>query len=118
MTLLLRKLLGCLSYAAPGGVSRAAKGADCKSAASWLRRFESYLPHQPSLAWRAYGVASHLRFGGETREGCRAVAQKAKAGRVNLAPGRSRDVFSETSSNCPSRREPGRVPWENCLQRS
>ena len=30
-----------------GGVSRVAKGADCKSAASWLRRFESFLPHQP-----------------------------------------------------------------------
>src|SRR5207302_5603796 len=30
----------------PGGVSRVAKGADCKSAASWLRRFESFLPHQ------------------------------------------------------------------------
>ena len=33
-----------------GGVSRVAKGADCKSAASWLRRFESCLPHQPRLA--------------------------------------------------------------------
>src|SRR5215212_988375 len=29
-----------------GEVSRVAKGADCKSAASWLRRFESFLPHQ------------------------------------------------------------------------
>ena len=28
-----------------GGVSRAAKGADCKSAGLGLRRFESYLPH-------------------------------------------------------------------------
>ena len=28
-----------------GGVSRAAKGADCKSAGLRLRRFESYLPH-------------------------------------------------------------------------
>src|SRR6266571_2324453 len=36
-----------------GGVSRVAKGADCKSAALWLRRFESCLPHQPSLASRA-----------------------------------------------------------------
>ena len=35
-----------------GGVSRVAKGADCKSAAVWLRRFESFLPHQPSLAKR------------------------------------------------------------------
>src|SRR6202012_5071636 len=29
------------------------EGGDCKSAASWLRRFESCLPHQPSLASRA-----------------------------------------------------------------
>ena len=29
----------------PGGVSRVAKGADCKSAGVRLRRFESYLPH-------------------------------------------------------------------------
>ena len=28
-----------------GGVSRVAKGADCKSAGLRLRRFESYLPH-------------------------------------------------------------------------
>src|SRR5262245_45053857 len=35
-----------------GEVSRVAKGADCKSAAVWLRRFESFLPHQPSLAKR------------------------------------------------------------------
>jgi hypothetical protein len=32
-----------------GGVSRAAKGADCKSAGLRLRRFESYLPHQPGI---------------------------------------------------------------------
>src|ERR1700733_11263938 len=29
-----------------GGVSRVAKGADCKSAVLWLRRFESFFPHQ------------------------------------------------------------------------
>jgi hypothetical protein len=46
----------------PGGVSRAAKGADCKSAASWLRRFESYLPHQPSLASRATARQAERRF--------------------------------------------------------
>src|ERR1700752_5029847 len=34
-------------------MSGATKGDDCKSAASWLRRFESCLPHQPSLASRA-----------------------------------------------------------------
>ena len=33
-----------------GRVSRAAKGADCKSAGLCLRRFESYLSHQPSRA--------------------------------------------------------------------
>ena len=32
--------------ASSGGVSRVAKGADCKSAAVWLRRFESFFPHQ------------------------------------------------------------------------
>ena len=33
-----------------GGVSRAAKGADCKSAGLRLRRFESYLPHHHKKA--------------------------------------------------------------------
>src|SRR3954470_4435192 len=33
-----------------GGVSRVAKGADCKSAALWLRRFESCLPHHLVIA--------------------------------------------------------------------
>ena len=33
-----------------GGVSRVAKGADCKSAVLRLRRFEFFFPHQPSLA--------------------------------------------------------------------
>ena len=33
-----------------GGVSRVAKGADCKSAGLRLRRFESYLPHQPQIS--------------------------------------------------------------------
>src|SRR5688572_10027829 len=36
-----------------GRVSRVAKGADCKSAGLRLRRFESYLSHQPSLAPQA-----------------------------------------------------------------
>ncbi len=40
-----------------GGVSRVAKGADCKSAAVWLRRFESFFPHQfknrPEIVFRA-----------------------------------------------------------------
>jgi putative endonuclease len=34
-----------------------AKGADCKSAGVRLRRFESYFPHQPSLAKRAAAAA-------------------------------------------------------------
>jgi hypothetical protein len=45
MTSLLLKRLLCLRNPRSGGVSRVAKGADCKSAALWLRRFESYLPH-------------------------------------------------------------------------
>src|SRR5260370_219892 len=43
-----------------GGVSRAAKGADCKSAGLRLRRFESYLPHQPEdrrLRTEIFGAA-------------------------------------------------------------
>src|SRR5262249_8834973 len=40
-----------------GGVSRAAKGAACKSAGLRLRRLRSYLPHQPSRlrrrSWQA-----------------------------------------------------------------
>ena len=35
-----------------GGVSRAAKGADCKSAGLRLRRFESYLPHQTGIRYQ------------------------------------------------------------------
>jgi hypothetical protein len=46
-TALLPKPLRMFSYARGGGVSRVAKGADCKSAGLRLRRFESYLPHQP-----------------------------------------------------------------------
>jgi hypothetical protein len=44
-----RRRLSCASAAAwlfRGRVSRAAKGADCKSAGLRLRRFESYLSHQ------------------------------------------------------------------------
>ena len=63
-----------------GGVSRVAKGADCKSAGLRLRRFESYLPHQPSLASRATARQAKLRACGEASEGCRAEAQRAKAG--------------------------------------
>ena len=40
-----------------------AKGADCKSAALWLRRFESFLPHHP-LSFRmlfAYGISLSAR---------------------------------------------------------
>ena len=33
------------AYDARGGMSRAAKGADCKSAGVRLRRFESCFPH-------------------------------------------------------------------------
>ena len=37
-----------------GGVSRVAKGADCKSAAVWLRRFESFFPHQSKIARKSF----------------------------------------------------------------
>ena len=46
-----------------GGVSRVAKGADCKSAGLRLRRFESYLPHQPSRFGASAGEPAE-------REGC------------------------------------------------
>jgi hypothetical protein len=46
MTKPLPKTLRVFNYRLCGGVSRAAKGADCKSAGLRLRRFESYLPHQ------------------------------------------------------------------------
>src|SRR5262245_7053811 len=39
-----------------GGVSRAAKGADCKSAGLRLRRFESYLPHHPGISYSGVRV--------------------------------------------------------------
>ena len=74
-----------------------AKGADCKSAVLRLRRFESFFPHQPSLAkrekaatpkpkGRRRAVACELRLGKPAtfaraaREGCRAEAQRAQAG--------------------------------------
>jgi hypothetical protein len=41
----LPKALRVFNYPLCGGVSRVAKGADCKSAGLRLRRFESYLPH-------------------------------------------------------------------------
>src|SRR4051812_34601550 len=47
-----------------GRVSRVAKGADCKSAVLRLRRFESYLSHQPS---RPTGAS--VRRAGTLREG-------------------------------------------------
>jgi hypothetical protein len=52
MTPLLPNPLRMFRYARGGGVSRVAKGADCKSAGLRLRRFESYLPHQPGAAGR------------------------------------------------------------------
>ena len=41
---------GDLLTLSDGGVSRVAKGADCKSAALWLRRFESCLPHHNGVS--------------------------------------------------------------------
>ena len=48
------------NYPRCGGVSRVAKGADCKSAGLRLRRFESYLPHHPALPPPAVGSAGKL----------------------------------------------------------
>src|SRR5271156_3162002 len=45
-----------------GGMSRVAKGADCKSAGVRLRRFESYFPHQqPSGTRRLIREGDSLR---------------------------------------------------------
>ena len=49
---LLPNPLRMFSYARGGGVSRVAKGADCKSAGLRLRRFESYLPHHTNAGRR------------------------------------------------------------------
>jgi hypothetical protein len=55
MISLLPNVLRWLTNPRSGGVSRAAKGADCKSAALWLRRFESCLPHQQNQSVRGRG---------------------------------------------------------------
>jgi hypothetical protein len=58
MTSLLPDLLRWLRNPRSGGVSRVAKGADCKSAALWLRRFESCLPHhhqEPEVRYQSPG---------------------------------------------------------------
>ncbi len=69
------------------------KGADCKSAASWLRRFESCLPHQPSLACASFGWASQPQQPQrEANEGCHAVAHRAQAGFIT----RSYSIMSFT----------------------
>jgi hypothetical protein len=64
---LLLNSLRCLRYARSGGVSRVAKGADCKSAALWLRRFESCLPHHmkcdPSILLKSLENFDHSREG-------------------------------------------------------
>jgi hypothetical protein len=51
MTKPLPKTLRVFNYRLCGGVSRVAKGADCKSAGLRLRRFESYLPHQTDIRY-------------------------------------------------------------------
>jgi hypothetical protein len=48
MTKSLPNALRVFNYRRSGGVTRAAKGADCKSAGLRLRRFESYLLHHAS----------------------------------------------------------------------
>jgi hypothetical protein len=57
MTKPLPKALGMFNYRLSGGVSRVAKGADCKSAGLRLRRFESYLPHQTGIRYQVLGTS-------------------------------------------------------------
>src|SRR6476469_8346647 len=44
-----------------GGVSRVAKGADCKSAVLSLRRFESFFPHHRFLTVKSSAYANFPR---------------------------------------------------------
>jgi hypothetical protein len=87
---------GRLTTRPDGGVSRVAKGADCKSAGLRLRRFESYLPHQPSpLACRSSGrlVATAT---------CRCVFRRSPLGRQRLAKAGSRVNVSMRARGCSS----------------
>src|SRR3954447_7167329 len=65
----LRRFGGWVAMLLRGEVSRVAKGADCKSAASWLRRFESFLPHQDyqRLDVVASQLSAGMAFGVTTR---------------------------------------------------
>ena len=56
-----RSVFGPSFDGARGGMSRAAKGADCKSAGVRLRRFESYFPHHAQPGVRPRG-AEYRRF--------------------------------------------------------
>ena len=77
---LLPNLLRMFSYARGGGVSRVAKGADCKSAVLRLRRFESYLSHQPSrVALRLASQPSAERAAGLLKldfRGCSSMVEQ------------------------------------------
>src|SRR3954447_23458793 len=91
-----------------GGVSRVAKGADCKSAALWLRRFESCLPpplyffHLIPLSF--HGLGPHL---------------PGRCGDRRSGFGQFRYVFgSERATVCGPRIERGHLPAfppEDCL---
>src|SRR5947207_4223735 len=94
----------------PGEVSRVAKGADCKSAASWLRRFESFLPHQPSLASRATAGQASTTLSRAKR--AKAVSLKPEGRRRTgadvreLRLGKPAQPFPERSERRLSRRSP------------
>ena len=60
-----------------------AKGGDCKSPALRLRRFESYLSHQPSLAAQASARQARTILIAAS-EGSRVEAQSAKTGWVGI----------------------------------
>ena len=94
--------------AACGGVSRAAKGADCKSAALSLRRFESYLPHQQFQHRRP-----NLRTQRGHEVGARQVGQAEFDGGLN-GVARAKGV---PRSHRPSRGRPMRLLAEGCPAR-
>ena len=66
------------NYRRRGGVSRVAKGADCKSAGLRLRRFESYLPHH---RWNVHHKVRQAPFAELVRLSKSSVAEEYYAER-------------------------------------
>jgi hypothetical protein len=109
MTLLLRNPLGCLSYAASGGVSRAAKGDDCKSnrfSCNFNEHSEKFLKFSPFSINRLAQGFRMRRSGPASVEGCLQdiAAVGCRAGRHVLfsshcGPPRARIYGSPPSKN-------------------